>query len=140
MKKNQEVNDIIREKDLEFSLDLPNSVPIAQSPLAESPRTENMIVFVEALKVVYRKYIDINSASLPVNISGPVRRELTELVETNCSAGGGESAFYDDLEFIGETLFWLDKAALEVSKLMNDSFYRFRKTEVFVKVVSVDSL
>ena len=48
---------------------------------------------------------------------------------------GKTSAFFDDAEFVVDMMVWLEKAVVEVSNLMNDSFHRFKRTDLFANTV-----
>ena len=73
---------------------------------------------------LYFKYIDPEEAYLEVNLSSKVRKDLTKAFKS----------WKLTLQPFEHVLPLLDKAAVEVSSLMRDSFSRFRATDVFQKL------
>ena len=108
-----------------IQLDIPSSIPTS---LSSSEKVSDIKHHATRMKELYEKYIPY-SASLTVNISSSSRSELSALfvrLETR----------EEDLTLISDIMHVMEKAATEVTRLMNDNFYRFRRTEVFQKIVN----
>ena len=118
-----------RASELWYTLNLPDNVPecrrlkqyIADSDMKQNAKRRG---YISSTVRLYLKYIDPEEAYLEVNLSSKVKKELIAAFKT----------IKLTLEPFEVILPLLDKAAIEVSKLMRDSFGRFRATDVFRKL------
>jgi len=144
MKQNETLNTIITEKDISYNLKLPSAAPQCRtlhanlselnlSNFSSKPKSEedialetktNQDIALQSLKRIYYRYIDPSKAVLQVNISYRTRRQLQAVFHVE----DGEEIPFD------RAMALLETAIVEISKLMNDSYHRFRETRVFKKL------
>jgi len=127
---NKELEPIIG-SGLFFQLDLPRAAPrslISHKFIAEMDAGSNMYdVVLTFTKRLYLKYIDVQAANLRVTLSPELEMHLFSVFKT---ANSGNTL---DIHYI---MPFLEKAVLEVSSLMDDSYERFRRTDVFRDVTA----
>ena len=125
----EDLREMIEIKELWFTLTLPDSAPQCKRIRSTSSdkkvdRRIKQRGFVKSAKNLYRKYLCPTVAFMKVNVSKELEKEIV--------------AAYDSLD---ETLQpfelvlpLLDRAAIEVSEELKDTFTRFRGTDVFKKL------
>ena len=116
-------NDYLRDKiktewNLKYNFTLPASIPtslIAKDFESEADETVDIeVLCLQALSAMFDKYILLDCA-LEVNISSQVRLALANMFK--------EDSLDADIENI---FVYMEKAVIQISKLMHDSFLRFK--------------
>jgi len=118
-----------RASELSYNLNLPAAAPKCiklrgANKDKEMKEHEKKRRYLESTVKLYLKYIDPEDAYLEVNLSSKIKKDLiSEFKQLNLT-----------LEPFERVLPFLDEAAIDIGKLMRDSFGRFRATEQFRKL------
>ena len=120
--------DGLRRCELPYTLKLTQSAPnsmISQEFSRRVASNENVDdVLRIATKKLFLKYIDPSRARLEVNICSVTRSQLMNVFKSTST------------DSLGRIMSLLEQAVVEISQLMMDSFYRFRRDEVFPQLVN----
>ena len=131
-------NKIASELGLDFSLDLPDAIPLSliassfrNHCAADTSDADLKASCFEALQAIFGKYVQ-STASLEVNISSAVRHALYQTL--NSAEAAPNQRTETDLD---NALRSMEHAVLEISQLMNDSFHRFRSKTIFTELTTL---
>ena len=127
VKENESMKEALNGKELPFDLDLPDKLQM--SCIAKQYR-ENGTLKV-ALWDLYQKYVD-TGAHLEINVNWSLRERLQSIFSSHQRADISTKMEEEDTV---KALVLLDQAAEAVAHLMNDSFLRFRKTDIYKKLL-----
>ena len=127
VKENESMKEALNGKELPFDLDLPDKLQM--SCIAKQYR-ENGTLEV-ALWDLYQKYVD-TGAHLEINVNWSLRERLQSIFSSHQRADVSTKMGEEDTV---KALVLLDQAAEAVAHLMNDSFLRFRKTDIYKKLL-----
>ena len=126
--------------ELQWNVNLPQSAPHSLTAKEFSmDQPDSMYV---AINKLYQKYIDSRNAVLMVNLSYQVRRELeNHLNSIECNMPNAEGPVHSNTNVVicESIMSSLEACIVEVCRLMNDSYYRFRRTPVFTELTKVRS-
>merc|ERR1712190_696962 len=127
VKQNETMKVALNGEELPFDVDLPDKLQM--SCIAEQYR-ENGALQV-ALWDLHHKYVD-TGARLEINVNWSLREQLQSIFSSRKRADVSTTMSEEDTI---KALVLLDQAAEAVAHLMNDSFLRFRKTDIYKKLL-----
>ena len=127
VKQNETMKVALNGKEIPFDVDLPDKLQM--SCIAEQYR-ENGALQV-ALWDLHQKYVD-TGARLEINVNWSLREQLQSIFSSRKRADVSTGMSEEDTV---KALVLLDQAAEAVAHLMNDSFLRFRKTDIYKKLL-----
>merc|ERR1711937_1069035 len=122
----------IEAKELLFMVELPDNLEM--SGIAKQYQDRGSSSFLPALFELYQKYVDPSTAHLEINVNWQLRSSLRQIfapfTKKNISLEMSD-------EEVLKVMMLLEQAAETVARLMNDTFLRFRRTDVYKEVVAL---
>eukprot|EP01084_Bolivina_argentea_P170631 295677_1 len=125
MMKDAKLQEFLKDINLSYELELHESLMNNSSLAKQYQKNGN---FMETAKALFLKYINPRTATLEINLPFAISQNLRntfKILEI-------KEISNDDIKLI---MRLLDDSAVAISKLMNDSFLRFKYTETFDKLI-----
>jgi len=119
---------VLTAKELNYTLKLPLSAP--NSLISKEFNMDKVNAVYSSTRKLYAKYIDPR-AYLQININSTTRAKLGRIFDEIGDVSLGINHSNANESACEMIMPWMEEAATEISRLMLDSYYRFRRTPIF---------